>query len=455
MTLSALRPTAQGGKRALAAALARLERDPDGEAAQALLDAAWREPCAHVVGVTGPPGVGKSSLCAALVAAWRRAGKTVGVIAVDPSSRASGGALLGDRVRIVHDSADEGSFVRSMAARDHLGGLAEQTLAAMVLMRALFDRVLIETVGVGQSETDVAGVADTVVFCVQPGSGDSLQFMKAGIVEIPHLIVVTKADLGPAAERARADVAGALSLAMAGDGGWPLRTLAVSSRSGAGMEGLMAALEAHRAHLAAAGRLAAARHRQSEGWIAESLRERFGREGIARLGRLGFDLSLAPGGAAVSAAARARCGLGESAMSHPTDGNCIFCKIVAGQIPCFKLLEDDETIAFMDINPVNPGHALAVAKGHWPTVDVIPPEVLAAVAKTAQRVAKAVTTELKPVGINLLQANGAGAGQSVPHLHIHIMPRRANDGVVLNWQPRPGDMAGIEAIYKRLKAALT
>ena len=156
------------------------------------------QPRAHVVGVTGPPGVGKSSLCAALVAAWRKDGKTVGVIAVDPSSKASGGALLGDRVRIVHDPADDGVFVRSMAARDRLGGLADQTLAAMVVMRALFDRVLIETVGVGQSETDVAGVADTVVFCVQPGSGDSLQFMKAGIVEIPHLIVVTKADLGAA-----------------------------------------------------------------------------------------------------------------------------------------------------------------------------------------------------------------------------------------------------------------
>jgi len=292
MTLSALR---QGGKRALAAALAQVERDPEGDAAQALLDAAWREPRAHVVGVTGPPGVGKSSLCAALVAAWRRAGRTVGVIAVDPSSKSSGGALLGDRVRIVHDSTDDGSFVRSMAARDRLGGLADQTLAAMVVMRALFDRVLVETVGVGQSETDVAGVADTVVFCVQPGSGDSLQFMKAGIVEIPHVIVVTKADLGAAAERARADVAGALSLASAGVGDWSLRTLAVSSRSGAGMEGLIEALEAHRAHLAADGRLAIARHRQSEGWIAESLRERFGREGIARLGRLGFDLSLAPG----------------------------------------------------------------------------------------------------------------------------------------------------------------
>ncbi len=296
MTLSALRQDGRGGgKRALAAALAQLERDPEGPPAQALLDAAWREPRAHVVGITGPPGVGKSSLCAALVAAWRKAGKTVGVIAVDPSSKSSGGALLGDRVRIVHDSADEGVFVRSMAARDRLGGLADQTLAAMVVMRALFDRVLIETVGVGQSETDVAGVADTVVFCVQPGSGDSLQFMKAGIVEIPHVIAVTKADLGAAAERARADVAGALSLAAAGDGDWPLKVLAVSSRSGAGLDGVLEALEAHRAHLAADGRLAIARHRQSEGWVAQSLRERFGREGVARLGRLGFALALAPG----------------------------------------------------------------------------------------------------------------------------------------------------------------
>ena len=141
-------------------------------------------------------------------------------------------------------------------------------------------------------------------------------------------------------------------------------------------------------------------------------------------------------------------------MSHPTDANCIFCKIVAGQIPSFKLLEDDKTIAFMDINPVNPGHALAVAKGHWPTVDVIPPEVLAEVAQTAQKVAKAAFKVLKPHGVNLLQANGPGAGQSVPHLHFHIMPRRANDGVSLNWEYKPGDKAEIEAIYKRLKAAI-
>ncbi|WP_425064468.1 ArgK/MeaB family GTPase [Reyranella sp.] len=292
MTLAALRTD---GKRALAAALAGLERDPESATSQALLDAAWREPRAHVVGVTGPPGVGKSSLCAAVVAAWRRSGKTVGVIAVDPSSRTSGGALLGDRVRIAHDASDEGSFVRSMAARDRLGGLADQTVAAMVLMRALFDRVLIETVGVGQSETDVAGVADTVLFCVQPGSGDSLQFMKAGIVEIPHLVVVTKADMGAPAERARADVAGALSLATAGGSDWTVKVLAASSRSGAGVDRLMEALEAHRDYLAAEGRLAVARHQQSEGWVAQSLRDRFGRDGIARLGRLGLDLALAPG----------------------------------------------------------------------------------------------------------------------------------------------------------------
>ncbi len=293
MTLAALR---SGGKRALAACLAELERDPDGTAAQALLDDAWRSPRAHVVGVTGPPGVGKSSLCAALVAAWRKDGKTVGVIAVDPSSKASGGALLGDRVRIAHDASDEGSFVRSMAARDRLGGLADQTLAAMVVMRALFDRVLIETVGVGQSETDVAGVADTVMFCVQPGSGDSLQFMKAGIVEIPHLVVVTKADLGAAAERALADVAGALSLAAGPDLDWKTLTLAVSSRGGSGVDKLMAALEAHRAHLAVGGRLLVARHRQAEGWVGEALRERYGRRGLARLAALGLDAALAAGG---------------------------------------------------------------------------------------------------------------------------------------------------------------
>ena len=141
-------------------------------------------------------------------------------------------------------------------------------------------------------------------------------------------------------------------------------------------------------------------------------------------------------------------------MSHPTDGSCIFCKIVAGQLPCFKLLEDDTTIAFMDINPIGPGHALAVAKGHWPTVDVIPPDVLADVARTAQKVAKAAFKALEPSGVNLVQSNGPGAGQTVPHLHMHIISRQAGDRVQLGTESKPGDMKAIEAIYNTLKAAL-
>jgi histidine triad (HIT) family protein len=141
-------------------------------------------------------------------------------------------------------------------------------------------------------------------------------------------------------------------------------------------------------------------------------------------------------------------------MNHPTDSDCVFCKIVAGKLPCFKLLEDETTIAFMDINPLHPGHALAVAKGHWPTVDVIPPDVLANVARTAQRVAKAAFKALAPEGVNLLQANGAPAGQTVPHLHIHIIPRRPDDRIAFNWTPVPGDMKQIEAVAAKLKAAL-
>ncbi len=141
-------------------------------------------------------------------------------------------------------------------------------------------------------------------------------------------------------------------------------------------------------------------------------------------------------------------------MTHPTDGSCIFCKIVAGQVPCFKLHEDATTIAFMDINPAAPGHALAVAKGHWPTVDVIPAEMLGAVAATAQRVARAALKALEPAGLSLVQANGVGAAQSVPHLHVHVIPRAVNDGLLINWQAVPGDMKEIEAVYKRLKAAM-
>lgn len=290
MTLDTIR---SGGKAALAKALAQLERAPDAAETVALLDAAYAEPMAQVVGMTGPPGVGKSTLMNALIANWRGRGRTVGCIAVDPSSRRSGGALLGDRTRLSTDPEDQGIFVRSMAARDRLGGLAALTVSSMVLMRALYDVVLIETVGVGQSETDVVGVADTVLFCVQPGSGDSLQFMKAGIAEIPHVVVVTKADMEKEARRARADVLGALSLGGAGDegDGWTVPVLLASSMRRDGIDALVDAIDSHAAFLTENGRRAAARHRQAEAWLEEAVRERWGREGMRRAG----DLSLPPG----------------------------------------------------------------------------------------------------------------------------------------------------------------
>jgi LAO/AO transport system kinase len=277
-----LTPLRAGGKSALAAALARLEEAPDAPETLGLLDAAFAAPRAHVIGVTGPPGVGKSSLIGALIAAWRKAGKTVAVIAVDPSSRVSGGALLGDRTRIGADPADAGIFIRSMAARDRLGGLAALTHAAMVLMRALFDIVVIETVGVGQSETAIAGAADTIVLCIQPGSGDGLQFMKAGIVEIPHIMAVTKSDMGAEAERARREAKAALRASAPGDGAWRVPVLSLSAQTGDRIERLVSAVAEHWAWLATADRLAVARRLQSEAWLVEAIRERFGREGLRR-----------------------------------------------------------------------------------------------------------------------------------------------------------------------------
>ena len=150
---------------------------------------------AHKIGITGPPGAGKSSLVDKLIAEIRKNKKSVGVIAIDPSSSKSGGALLGDRTRFLLDPKDDDIFVRSMAAKDFLGGLSELTFPTMTVMRSIFDFVIIETVGVGQSETNVKDVVDSVILCVQPGSGDTIQFMKSGIFEIPDIIVVTKSDI--------------------------------------------------------------------------------------------------------------------------------------------------------------------------------------------------------------------------------------------------------------------
>ena len=134
--------------------------------------------------------------------------------------------------------------------------------------------------------------------------------------------------------------------------------------------------------------------------------------------------------------------------------DCIFCKIVIGEVPCFKLFEDAQTLAFMDISPVHDGHCLVIPKAHYPTVFDIAPEEFAAAARTATRVARAVNAAVKPEGINLMQANGEGAGQSVGHFHLHIIPRRAEDMLLFNWEPQPGDPAHIGEVAERIRGLL-
>jgi histidine triad (HIT) family protein len=137
-----------------------------------------------------------------------------------------------------------------------------------------------------------------------------------------------------------------------------------------------------------------------------------------------------------------------------TDANCIFCKIVGGEIPCFKLYEDDLTLAFMDINPANKGHALVIPKEHWEDVYAIPPDLFGTTVQTVQKVADAVNKTLRPYGMNLVQANGKGAAQSVFHFHMHILPRAEGDELKLNWGLRPGEMDSIKAVCERIKANL-
>ena len=231
----------------------------------------------HVIGVTGPPGAGKSTLLSALLRAWRAQGRTVAILAVDPSSRRSGGSLLGDRARIDFDPGDRAVLIRSTAAGERLGGLATATRAAARALAAAFDVVVVETVGVGQGETEIADVADTVVVVVQPGSGDVLQFLKSGITEIPDVLVVTKADLRGLATGTMRD----LSAALRSLGSSSTPVLAVSSLSPTtGVEELVDALAEHRAGLdISARRLQARRAGALTDFIVEH-----GERGLRELG---------------------------------------------------------------------------------------------------------------------------------------------------------------------------
>ena len=266
-----------GDRRALARLLTAVEnRTPVAESAlRRLYPMAGR---AHLVGITGPPGAGKSTLVAALIAELRAAGRPVAVVAVDPSSPITGGALLGDRVRMQAYASDPDVFIRSMASRGHAGGLASTTAtAAAVLDAAGFDLVLIETVGTGQSEVEVAAAADTTVVLEAPEMGDEVQAIKAGLLEVADLVVVNKGDK-PGAQRTAAQLR-AMLVPTTGrtvtDRPQPKRpeVLITTASSGAGVSELLAALDRHR-DAGRAGLGAAARQARAEAQVRAVLADR-------------------------------------------------------------------------------------------------------------------------------------------------------------------------------------
>ena len=255
--------------------------------ALALLETLERKapfPGAPRIGITGAPGVGKSTLLDALVRSLRPRGDTLAIIAVDPSSRESGGALLGDRIRVRSGSSDPGVLIRSMAARDRLGGLADSTWAGVVVLSAAFDRVFVETVGVGQSEVDVAALVDTLIYLVSPGAGDILQFMKAGILERPDIFVVNKADLGSLASRTAGELENGLALGEGVREAQRPPVLIASARDGSGVEEIVAAMDAHREHLLSENRLSERRRRGDETFVLETLELRYGSYGLEAIG---------------------------------------------------------------------------------------------------------------------------------------------------------------------------
>ena len=253
-----------GDRRALARAITLVE---NGEplAAELVRELYPHTGNAYVVGVTGPPGVGKSSLISALVRHLRRDGRTIGVISIDPSSPFSKGALLGDRIRLADHFLDDGVFIRSMGTRGHLGGLAEAALQAVLILDAAGkDVVFVETVGAGQAEVEVIGIADTVLLVLMPGSGDSVQALKAGIMEIPDVIAVNKMD-HPAAKTMVNEVRSILSLDR--ESPWRPPIVLTEAVREENVPDLWTRIEEHRAHLADEGRLEERRRRNLTGEV--------------------------------------------------------------------------------------------------------------------------------------------------------------------------------------------
>jgi LAO/AO transport system kinase len=247
-----------GDKRALARGISLVE-DDDPAGWDLVREVYPRTGQASVVGFTGPPGVGKSTLIGALTKSQREAGRDVAVLSVDPSSPFTRGALLGDRIRLSEHFLDPGVFIRSMANRGALGGLSEAALQAALLMDAAGkDDVFVETVGVGQAEVDIIDHADTIVLVLQPGSGDSIQALKAGVMEIPDVIVVNKAD-HPLTDTMLREIRGVLHLGPQAD--WEIPVLTTEAAHGTGVEELATALAEHRAHIEREGTLTERRRR--------------------------------------------------------------------------------------------------------------------------------------------------------------------------------------------------
>ncbi|HSE08521.1 MAG TPA: methylmalonyl Co-A mutase-associated GTPase MeaB [Nocardioidaceae bacterium] len=235
---------------------------------------------AQIVGITGSPGVGKSTSTSALVTALRKAGKRVGVLAVDPSSPFSGGALLGDRIRMQDHALDKDVYIRSMASRGHLGGLSWSTPQALrVLDAAGCDVILVETVGVGQSEVEIAGLADTTLVLLAPGMGDGVQAAKAGILEIGDVYVVNKADRD-GAEQVRRELRTMISLADRPEGSWKPPIVLTVAQAGQGVDEVVESIDAHRSWMETSGELERRRVRRArdeiEAIAVTALRERWG-----------------------------------------------------------------------------------------------------------------------------------------------------------------------------------
>jgi len=274
-----------GDKRSIARLLSVVENDEPG-ASEALRVLYPRTGRAELIGITGPPGGGKSTLVNRLAGLYRERVARVAIVAVDPSSPFTGGAILGDRIRMHERFLDEGVFIRSMASRGHSGGLARATARVVNVLDALgTDVVLVETVGVGQEEVDVVGVADTVCLVTVPGLGDDIQAIKAGVLEIADVLVVNKADRPGADETAR-DLAQMLTLAK--DHPWKPPIVRTSAQSGEGVPQLVEAIARHRAWSASSGererRRRAAARSEVEALLREALlRDLAGRVGEARL----------------------------------------------------------------------------------------------------------------------------------------------------------------------------